>query len=114
MTDNKDDILVRRFFDENRVEVSDNGFSRRVMRRLPDRAVRIDRIWTAICVVAGILLFVRNKGLTVLSECFKDALGSVISQDSLLQNPLLLVFSLIVVVLTGCYCLIASERHGLI
>lgn len=114
MTDNRDDVLVRRFFEENRMEMPDNGFSRRVMRRLPDRAVRINRIWTAACFAAGILLFVRNKGLTVLSECLKDALGNVVFQDFLLQNPLLLVFSLIVVVLTGCYSLVVSERHGLV
>lgn len=35
MTDNNDDVLVKKFFSENRIDVPDDGFSRRVMRRLP-------------------------------------------------------------------------------
>ena len=48
MTEDRDELLVRKFFDENNVELPDNGFSNRVMRRLPDRARRLNRIWTGI------------------------------------------------------------------
>lgn len=44
MTDNNDDVLVKKFFSENRIDVPDDGFSRRVMRRLPDRTRRISRL----------------------------------------------------------------------
>lgn len=56
MTDNNDDVLVKKFFSENRIDVPDDGFSRRVMRRLPDRTRRISRLWTAVCVVVGLLI----------------------------------------------------------
>lgn len=70
MTDNNDDVLVKKFFSENRIDVPDDGFSRRVMRRLPDRTRRISRLWTAVCVVIGLLIFFRNKGFSVLVSCF--------------------------------------------
>lgn len=56
MTEDRDELLVRKFFEENKAELPDDGFSQRVMRRLPDRARRLNRIWTAVCVVAGVLM----------------------------------------------------------
>ena len=38
MMENDDKLLVA-FFDENRQEIPDNGFTRRVMRHLPDRTI---------------------------------------------------------------------------
>ena len=63
-----DDILVRQFFNEHTEEIADHGFSKRVMRHLPDRAVRLNRIWTAICIVVGIAFFVAVKGWNVIAE----------------------------------------------
>ena len=40
MTENNDKLLID-FFAENRQEIPDNGFTRRVMRHLPDRTRRI-------------------------------------------------------------------------
>ena len=38
MTENNDKLLID-FFAENRQEIPDNGFTRRVMRHLPDRTI---------------------------------------------------------------------------
>ena len=51
--DDRDELLVSKFFDENKIDVADNGFSRRVTRRLPDRERRLNRIWTAVCLALG-------------------------------------------------------------
>lgn len=51
------DILTDRLFDEIRnTEIEDNGFSRRVMKSLPDRESRLAKLWTALCVLIGIIL----------------------------------------------------------
>ena len=50
-----DDLLVRSFFADNRIDIADDGFTERVMRRLPSQAVRLNRIWTVICGLAGIV-----------------------------------------------------------
>ena len=46
MTENNDKLLAD-FFAENRQEITDNGFTRRVIRRLPDRGKRLANLWTA-------------------------------------------------------------------
>lgn len=66
MTDDRDELIVRKFFEENKIDVPDDGFSRRVMRRLPDRERRLSRVWTAVCAVLGVLLVVKNDWLGVV------------------------------------------------
>ena len=58
MTEIDNDKLLRDFFAENKQEIADNGFSRRVMHHLPDRSNRLARIWSAfVMTVAAALDF---------------------------------------------------------
>lgn len=59
MTENNhDERLLEQFFQTARqVELDDDGFTERVMRRLPDRSLRLSRLWTAACIVAGLVAF---------------------------------------------------------
>lgn len=58
-----DELLVRSFFEENKIEIADNGFTGRVMRRLPSPSVHLNRIWTAVCACLGVVWL-----LSVLSD----------------------------------------------
>ena len=54
MTEIDNDKLLRDFFAENKQEIADNGFSRRVMHHLPGRSNHLARIWSAfVMTVAG-------------------------------------------------------------
>lgn len=44
MTETTDDKLLQQFFSDNRKEIEDNGFSRRVMHHLPNRYYRISAV----------------------------------------------------------------------
>lgn len=58
-----DDRLLEQFFQPARAQqVEDNGFTQRVMRQLPDQALRLSHWWTAFCLLSGLLLFVVFKG----------------------------------------------------
>ena len=42
---NKDDeLIVSRFFDEHKFDIADNGFSERVMEKLPSWSAKVNRI----------------------------------------------------------------------
>jgi hypothetical protein len=43
-TNNKDKML-KNYFDENKIEIADNGFSNRVMRQLPNKANKDWIVW---------------------------------------------------------------------
>ena len=56
------DILQNNLFAEAaKTEIADNGFSRKVMRRLPSRAERMSRIWTCVCTMAAVVLLTYFK-----------------------------------------------------
>ena len=51
MTEIDNDKLLRDFFAENKQEIADNGFSRRVMHHLPGRSNHLARIWSALSLI---------------------------------------------------------------
>lgn len=61
MEDNKDILLNNLFAEAAKTEIADNGFSRKVMRRLPSRAERMSRIWTFVCTMAAVVLLTYFK-----------------------------------------------------
>ena len=70
-----DDKLLTSFFAEHRQEIADNGFSRRVLRHLPDRSRHLAQIWTAFCFTLALVLFVSLDGVQlILTPCAKPSI----------------------------------------
>lgn len=63
MTETTDDKLLQQFFSDNRKEIEDNGFSRRVMHHLPNRYYRISQLWSLFCFTLAVVLFFVLDGL---------------------------------------------------
>lgn len=71
MMENDDKLLVA-FFDENRQEIPDNGFTRRVMRHLPDRTRRISQLWVTFCFTLALVLFFAFDGLQLVLGTLRE------------------------------------------
>lgn len=113
MTEN-DDQLIARFFEENRQEIADKGFSEQVMRHLPpSRVHQLNRIWTIICTAAGVAFFLLVDGIdslrTALGNVLGDLIGYVASIDLSGISPLMVVLSLITITIVGIYNLVVSD-----
>ena len=109
MTDDRDELLVRRFFDENKIELPDDGFSCRVMRRLPDRARRLNRRWTAVCLLLGALIAVKNDWFGVIWADIKELFTLISSSPVLVEHPYLLWQLLVMIIFVGGYKVLAKE-----
>lgn len=109
MTEDKDELLVRKFFDENNVELPDNGFSNRVMRRLPDRTRRLNRIWTGICILAGVLMCFVFDWFDKLSEIFHYALSLMPEHSGRYIAPYLIWLLLLSLICVGGYKAVADD-----
>jgi hypothetical protein len=68
MEDNNDILLQQFFAEASRQEIADDGFSRRVINRLPSRVNWLVRLWTVFCVTVGIVLFVVFRGWELVAE----------------------------------------------
>lgn len=98
MNDNCDERTVELFLSSNRIEIEDGGFTRRVMHRLPDRTVRLSRLWTAFCTVAAVLLLMTESVRTWLSGSLRGFIADISTNSMATQDPLLSIFLLSVAV----------------
>lgn len=92
-----DDKAISMFMKEHKQEIPDNGFSRRVMRSLPDRSRRLNRIWSAICITISIGLFFIFNGFEVMYNLLREIFTSSMNHSfsALNQQTLLLIAGVI-------------------
>lgn len=94
MTDN-DDRLIAQFMTEHKPQVADMGFTRRVMRHLPQRTDRLNRYWTLFCFAVGALAVVMMGSLprlgSLLAGVMGDVVGAVAVNDCVRPSTLLTV-----------------------
>ncbi len=77
-----DEELLNAFFAQSRsMQVPDDGFSGRVMRRIPEpvplRQQRAYSLWTAACTLVCLVAFFANDGVALLKQGFSNSLGSM-------------------------------------
>lgn len=64
-----DEKVIEKFFDDNKLDIADDGFVERVMRKLPDsRLWWVDKVWTLLCMTAIIVWFVVKDGVAMLCD----------------------------------------------
>lgn len=109
-----DDELVAMFFDENRQEISDDGFSQRVMEQLPSRSVRLNRIWTLVCSLLGIVFFILADGLAQLKLLLFNAFGNIggflSSVDLTGTSPLMILAAMTVCSILVAWNIMADRK----
>lgn len=113
MTENDDKLLIQ-FFEENRQEIEDRGFSRRVMRQVPKHSLWFNRLWTAFWSLAGATLFIHADGFkwfkTFFTNLSGDLSGTFVSlYTSATISPLYVYIGIMTLVIVGCYNIVTSE-----
>lgn len=73
-----DEEMIAQFLRRERQEVEDNGFSRRVMRRLPDRRRWGNRLFNVACAAVCVGLFGWLGGFGLLGDMLREALWSAV------------------------------------
>lgn len=77
--DGAEDEWIRSFMQAQRKEIADDGFSRRVMRRLSrqeKRARRLSGLLSAACAAACCYVFITADGFEVLRRSFMNLISS--------------------------------------
>lgn len=104
----KDEKLLTTFFAEHRQEIPDNGFSRRVMHRLPDRTLWLSRLWTGFCFTLAVVLFVVLDGAQLLIDSLRETFDAALQHGAAAElDPKTLAIAAVVLILLG-YRKIAS------
>lgn len=119
MTENNEKLIASFFEDSKHQMLPDNGFTNRVMNRLPEhrytRMLCLNRLWTAVCVVAGVLLFFMNDGFGLLkniaSDAFMDIISICVSANINIGALIAIVLILISVTYVAIYDIITSGKY---
>ena len=109
MTEIDNDKLISQFMKQQKQELPDHGFSRRVMHRLPDREQRLSRIWIAFCSTIGVILFFLFDGFTAMLDLSKELLMMIAKSDLATVNPLYLLLAAVVLISLGVKRVCAIE-----
>lgn len=99
MTESDEQMLVR-FFEENRQEIADNGFTERVAKQLPSRNVKLNRIWTVICWIVGIAFFYFMDGWGQLRNVGILLLNDVLGMFNSVHLPMYSIIAILVLIFT--------------
>ena len=70
----KDEQLISKFMQNNKQEIADNGFSRKVMQRLPVSAKVWSDILTVACVISCCILFYAFDGFSLILQSVREVL----------------------------------------
>lgn len=96
-----DDKLLTSFFAEHRQEIADNGFSRRVLRHLPDRSRHLAQIWTAFCFTLALVLFVSLDGVQLILDTLRETFDTAIRSGASELDPKSLIIAGMVLLYFG-------------
>ena len=114
LTDSNLKLIDDFFAPYSHAEIADNGFSRRVMRRLPAPGVgRLVRVWTAACAAAALVLFCFADGFALLKGSLLNMAGDLVGMVANVStaghmSPLTLLFALVV----ACAVALANAGGG--
>ena len=104
-----DDKQIGNFLAAGKREIPENGFTRRVMRRLPDRSRRLSQVWTACAFVLATVLFVVFDGVQMLGNALRETFRNVVADEALSIDPKALMVAVAVLFYLGCHKLLAEE-----
>lgn len=107
-----DEELLSKFFKEQRVDISDDGFTRRVMNHLPKCSLWLNRIWTVVCVAIAIVFGVMTRAWQSVMGTLQGLLADVLTSNFFTMSPLSTVYLLLVgLAVIGSLGLLSKERE---
>lgn len=95
-----DDKLIKNFMLANKHEIEDNGFSRRVIRCLPQQAKWLSDILSVICAIICCTLFYIFNGFEILCQTISDIVASqtyYLMSDTNFQSLIIATVVLIII-----------------
>lgn len=95
-----EDKLLQQFFADNRKEIEDNGFSRRVMHKLShrNRSQRLSQLWTSFCFTLVLVLFITLDGLQLVLGMLRETFATAVHNGAAELDPKSLIIAGVVLV----------------
>ncbi|HIZ33710.1 MAG TPA: DUF5056 domain-containing protein [Candidatus Bacteroides merdigallinarum] len=102
------DQLIEQFLAPARKDIPDDGFTKRVMQRVPDRHERLSQVWNYAGFTLALALFLVLDGVRVVWDSLRAALDGMLAQGLPADADPRALLVAGVVLLFLCYKKIAS------
>ena len=92
------DKLIRSLFEDNKQEIANNGFRRKVMKRLPQKK---NRILTFLMISIAIIIFaffIAYDGILGIVYLFLDFYITIVQISNIYTDPISVIIALIVLI----------------
>lgn len=96
-----DDKLFKDFFAEQKQEIADNGFSRRVMHHLPNRSNRLSQWCTTIIMAIAVILFFTLNGFQAVIATLREVFVNMVQSGASNLDPKSLLIAVVVLAFLG-------------
>lgn len=97
-----DDKLLKQFFSQQKQEIENHGFSRRVMRNLPGRSHRFAQWWSSLCMALAVILFFAFGGLQATIGTLREVFVSLVQHSTTMNfDPKSLAIAAVVLLILG-------------
>ena len=106
----QEELLLKEFFQTHQQDVEDNGFTTAVMRQLPVNTSLLNKIWTSICLVAGIVILYFGHALQKLSDCLDAIKNELLSIQPTIGSIVVLFIFLSALTVIGSYSFFVKEN----
>lgn len=95
------DENIRDFFQSEKKEIKDNGFSKRVMRHLPSDQYKLANAWIAFCIAVGSILFFSFDGFKALCNILREIILIFLQNEVVHTHPVLMGILLVLTLIYG-------------
>ena len=92
------DKLIRSFFEDNKQEIANNGFSRKVMKRLPQNKNRIFTFLMTSIAIIIFAFFIAYDGILGIVYLFRDFYITIVQNSNIYTDPISIIIALIVLI----------------
>lgn len=117
MTENNiDEKLIERFFEANSLpEIENRGFSRSVMRRIPQSRIKcLNTLWMMLCTVAMVIYLYVHQGMKVLfvalTHLWNSLSTSFVMPEPNLTTAIWVYVGIVSAVVFGVYQVLISDK----
>lgn len=97
----ENDKLINDFFASQKQEIADNGFTKKVMKRLPYRISPLAKIWGLLVLITAITLFCIFDGWIYIIQSLRDIFVSIAQGAEIYSDPKSYIIAAIVLLAMG-------------
>ncbi len=96
-----DDKLIKSFFENNRKEIKDQGFTQKVIKQLPKKPNLLGKIIIIIATLVALIFFIAYDGFLGVIYLLRDLYVFLAQNTTIYSDPKTIIIAILVLCILG-------------